>query len=43
MGLLEDILNPYLPTLKKINLIKINRNFPKLKIVKMDKIEFEFN
>jgi len=43
MGLLEDIIHPYLPTLRKVNLFKIDYNFPALKFAGLDKIQFDFN
>lgn len=43
MGLLEDILNPYLPSLKKVIVFKINYNVPLFKIISCDKIDFDFN
>ena len=43
MGLLEDIIHPFLPTLRKSIVFKVNKTIPFLKVLKMDKIEFDIN
>lgn len=43
MGLLEDIFHPFMPTLRKKNVLKVNKTVPLFKIIGCDKIEFEIN